>query len=397
MLGYANKVFDLITKVKMLTDHRLRRSISAVTLTMTALMTFILQYESFHVFLQSKGSNMKKRLRNFLNDRIPSRDAVEDYVRTLDPAELTGILTSMIRRLKYNKVLQRNAIDGLRVCALDGVELFSSSVKHCPDCLTRTHANGVTDYFHRSVVCMSVGGTVHIALGQMMLKPRDGSQKAEGELTGGTRLLHCLREKLGHFADVVTCDALYLTAPFFSMVKSLGMEAVVRLKDENRCLYKDTKPIFDQGLYRGKDFSWREYTVRVQDYPHADMTNYDEEVRVVKFEQISRSGKKIKEVWLVTTSMTIRPETLWKIMRARWEIENNGFHQLKTYYHANHCYCHAAVEQIFLLQLIAFNLRENYLHSLRGRDFAKSNMTLKTVTDEFRCQLLLEKMCVYLE
>lgn len=44
---------------------------------------------------------------------------------------------------------------------------------------------GETEYFYRSVVCMIIGKSPHVILGQEMLKPRDGSGKDEGELTGG--------------------------------------------------------------------------------------------------------------------------------------------------------------------------------------------------------------------
>lgn len=65
-----------------------------------------------------------------------------------------------------------------------------------------------------------------------------------------------------------------------------------------------------------------------------------------------------KWVWLVTTSKEIDYKILWKMMHKRWDIEENAFYQLKTYYHAAHCYCHEAVEVIFLLMLIAFNIRK---------------------------------------
>ena len=42
--------------------------------------------------------------------------------------------------------------------------------------------------FHRSVVCMTVGKVPHVILGQEMLKPKDGAEKDEGELTGGKRV-----------------------------------------------------------------------------------------------------------------------------------------------------------------------------------------------------------------
>ncbi len=77
------------------------------------------------------------------------------------------------------------------------------------------------------------------------------------------------------------------------------------------------------------------------------------------------------------------------MMHKRWDIELNVFHQLKTYYHADHCYCHSALEVIFLLILLAFNMRELYLFR-RSRCFRTSDMTRKSVTRLFCNQLLQE-------
>ena len=58
-----------------------------------------------------------------------------------------------------------------------------------------------------------------------MLKPRDGAEKDEGELTGGKRLIKRLRKRHGHFADVIVADALYLNAPFINTIKENGKKA----------------------------------------------------------------------------------------------------------------------------------------------------------------------------
>ena len=79
------------------------------------------------------------------------------------------------------------------VAGIDEVELFSSTKKSCPDCLTRKNRAGEMEYFHRSVVCMTVGKALHVILGQEMLKPRDGAEKDEGELTGGKRLIFFIK------------------------------------------------------------------------------------------------------------------------------------------------------------------------------------------------------------
>ena len=80
------------------------------------------------------------------------------------------------------------------------------------------------------------------------------------------------------------------------------------------------------------------------------------------------------------------------MMHKRWDIEENAFHQLKTYYHADHCYCHEAVEVIFLLMLIAFNIREMYLYR-RIHGFERSKITRKSVTRIFRDDLQAENLC----
>ena len=78
-------------------------------------------------------------------------------------------------------------------------------------------------------------------------------------------------------------------------------------------------------------------------------------------------------------------------MHKRWDIEENVFHQLKTYYHAKHCYCHEGLEVVFYLMLIAFNLREMYLYR-RIRGFAESKISSKSVNRIFCDDLQSEDM-----
>ena len=89
------------------------------------------------------------------------------------------------------------------------------------------------------------------------------------------------------------------------------------------------------------------------------MENCPYRLQVVRYhESWQENGKEAERwIWLVTTLEETAPPVLWEMMNCRWDIEENGFHQLKTYYHAKHCYCHAAVETIFNLMIIGFNMR----------------------------------------
>ena len=149
-------VYKIPQKIKCLSDKRKRKSIPLFNIVMPVLLFLMLQYESFHTVFSAPES-MSKRLRNCINGKIPKIDAVRDLLSRIDPEEVRKIHEDTIDTLKKNRVFREGTIGGYVVAGIDGVELFSSTKKSCPDCLTRKNRTGETEYFHRSVVCMTVG------------------------------------------------------------------------------------------------------------------------------------------------------------------------------------------------------------------------------------------------
>ena len=196
---------------------------------------------------------------------------------------------------------------------------------------------------------MIIGKSPHVILGQEMLKPRDGSGKDEGELTGGKRLIERLKKRHGHFADVIVADALYLNAPFINILKENGLEGVIRLKDERRMIFQNAERLFKQDEGKKASFWKGKKKIEVWDLSGFKMEGCPYKLRVVRYhEQWEENGKETERfMWLVTTLEAADYRVLWEMMHRRWDIEENGFHQLKTYYHAKHCYCRDAVETIF--------------------------------------------------
>lgn len=391
LLNHMKSVYQIPQKIKRLTDHREKSLIPHHHVVMAVLVFLMLQYESFHTVFSAPES-MKKRLKHVIKGRIPKVDAVRDVLTRTAAGEVEEILTSVVRRVRRNRVLQQpGTIGRYVVAAIDGVELFSSTKKSCPGCLTRKKDGGKrTEYFHRSVVCASIGTSPHIILGQEMLRPRDGAEKDEGELTGGKRLIKRLYQEHHHFADVIVADALYLNAPFINTVLECRMDVVIRLKDEKRRIFQDAEGLFRKDNGKREGFQRGKTSVEVWDLSDFEMEGCKKKLRVVKFQETGQRESRF--VWLVTTLISTPPELLWEMMHKRWDIEENAFHQLKTYYHADHCYCHSAVEVIFLLMLIAFNMRELYLYR-RLKNFQERKITLKSVTRLFRDQLLSEDFC----
>lgn len=392
LLTYMKSVYKIPQKIKCLTDKRKRKLIPLINILMPVLLSLILQYESFHTFFSSPES-MKKRLKHCIKGKIPKVDAVRDLLSQTDPDEIREIHEDVIGRVSRNRVLRGGTIDGYTVAAIDGMELFCSTKKKSPGCLKRKNRAGETEYFFRSVVCATVGKSPHIILGQETLKPRDGAEKDEGELTGAKRLLKRLKKRHGHFTDVIVADALYLNAPFINTVSELGMDAVIRLKDESRLIFQDAEGLFAQEKGRKADFQKGRTKIEVWDLCGFEMQDVKRKLRVIRYRETERkNGKKeSRTMWLVTTLESADYKTLWQMMHKRWDIEENAFHQLKTYYHAKHCYCKNAVETVFNLMILGFNIRELYLYR-RIHDFERSGISRKSVSRKFRDDLLTEDL-----
>ena len=258
---------------------------------MPVLLFLMLQYESFHTIF-SDPESMSKRLKNCISGRIPKVDAVRDLLSRINPDEIRSIHEEMIDIIKRNRVFREGTIGGYVVAGLDGVELFSSTKKSCPNCLSRKKHTGETEYFYRSVVCMIIGKSPHVILGQEMLKPRDGSGKDEGELTGGKRLIERLKKRHGHFADVIVADALYLNAPFINTLKENGLEGVIRLKDERRMIFQDAERLFKQDEGKKASFWKGKKKIEVWDLSGFKMEGCPYKLRVVRYhEQWEENGK----------------------------------------------------------------------------------------------------------
>ena len=210
---------------------------------------------------------------------------------------------------------------------------------------------------------------------------------------GGKRLIERLKKRHGHFADVIVADALYLNAPFINTLKENGLEGVIRLKDERRMIFQDAERLFKQDEGKKASFWKGKKKIEVWDLSGFKMEGCPYKLRVVRYhEQWEENGKETERfMWLVTTLEAADYRVLCEMMHRRWDIEENGFHQLKTYYHAKHCYCRDAVETIFNLIIIGFNVRELYLYR-RSRNFAGSGISRKSINRIFCDELLTEKV-----
>lgn len=395
ILTYINKVYDVGEKINSLKNKN-KSPVKISTISFIVLFGFMIQIRSFNRLERLlKRNKLKKLLPK--KTKMPYIDAVRRSLSDFDLDGLKDFHSHIVKTTIENKVFRNGTIDGLKVVAIDGTELFESTKKCCDKCLTRNDKNGTKHYFHTSIVCATVGSDPHIIIGQEMLEPKkDSPDKNEGEITGAKRLIKKLYKEFHHFADIIVADALYCKSTWVKEVLSIGMDAVIRVKDERLHIVKDALALFK---CHEANKEWiikqgsKKYTrVKAWDEDNFEMPDSNIKVRFLKFVEEIHIGDKIefKEGWIITTDKFTSSESLWKIMHKRWHIENNAFHQLKTEWHLDHCFLHSptGVETVLMFIIIAFNLMQLYFfRCIRG--FRKKRMLQIDFIEDMRDEMLL--------
>lgn len=194
-------------------------------------------------------------LRNFFNKKeyIPKTHALRDCVIETDYNQLVDINNFVINKAKENKFFKKNLVDGLSVCAWDGVELNETSKKinNLPE---REHENGDIKKYIKYLCAMNVGqrANIMIATKQMTEKEKvitkSGKQKAKtfGETTAMLEMIPIVEEKIGRIIDVHVMDALFLSKNIMTTINDKNQYFVIRLKDDTKLIYKDAKGLFEK-------------------------------------------------------------------------------------------------------------------------------------------------------
>jgi len=94
------------------------------------------------------------------------------------------------------------------------------------------------------------------------------------------------------------------------------------------------------------------------------MNGVTEPLRFIKFSEkttdCNTNKSKYNQMLIITTTHDMAVKTFYKIIHARWGIENNIFRQLKTEWHMNHGFIHHknGLEATLMFMIISFNLMQ---------------------------------------
>ena len=395
-LRYLEKVFDFEAETALLRDARVDPQIPPPTVFRSVFLMFALRLGSLNRLEQElrRGGAWRK----LLGGRPPSADTVGYSLCRFSLEELRVLVAGHHHQAWRNKAVKGRAGQRFRVVAMDGHELGSSEARCCDQCLVREvpkKDRTVTQYYHRVVVAQWVGVTPPGILDVERVRP------GEGEVVAARRLWGRILKAYGRLMDVVSCDAIYLEAPFLKDVLAAGKHFVVVLKQENRELYQDAQQL--RALREPQVIPAAGKTSRIWDLEGlTSFTTLGSPVRVVWAQEqktltrvVGGKGQEITEesTWVWVTDLSSREASAQEIQRwghDRWDIENRAFNELSRDWELDHSFVHdpTAIEVLLLALAVAF-LTTYLFYERNLKDDAKRFLSRLTLADRFRQDLPL--------
>lgn len=355
--AFVRQRLKLATYLKAPGDRRPRAQIPAQVLLWSQLVCLVLREFSYHGMEALVCSPARSALG--VGCRFGD-DTLSYFTERLDPAPTRQALAQVLRQSKRNKAFDQTWWIGL---ALDGTGACRCSQAGCELCHPiRDKQQRVTGHNHHFSLISVVGAGLSLLFDVEPYGPQDSEYAASQRL---------LERAVGHlgprFADYVVADGLYATAPFLHRAGELGLHVLARLKSNLPDLWAQAQWRF---AGRRPTQTFRSGPDRVEIWDAEDFDPWDTlrwtTVRVLRYRQHKSDGTVCEAYWLTDFSKKqVGAQTLYRLAKSRWEIENQGFNDGKNRYGMEHLPHHHPNSLLIHWLLICLALTIERLYRLR--------------------------------
>ena len=335
---------------------------------MAAFATFFMQSPSFlaqqKALARGRGASNCQSL--FQMARIPTDNCIRGLLDPVPPETLYPMFGRILAALVAGDGLRPfQRLGGHVLIALDGTEYFCSQKLSCPNCSSRTRANGKTEHFHQMVSAAMVapGHARALPLEPEFITPQDGADKQDCEARATARWLAAHGPQYAHLDPIYTGDDLSSRQPTCEAVRAIGAHFLFVAKpSSHKTLYEwldgADVPSCEQKIKQGAHFVTHRYrwleAVPLRGGADAMLVNW------LEIEIVDAAGKVTYRNSFVT-DLPVSAANVAELAacgRARWKIENETFNTLKTKgYNLEHNFGHGKEHLSTLLatmNLIAF-------------------------------------------
>jgi len=227
LLQALRKTFEKIP------DHRSGRlEFSLVDTIMSAGAVFSLKFPSLLKFDENRHeAHIRHNLGTLygVNGQAPCDTQMRTILDPVGPEEIGKGFNTLHRMLQQQGVLKKYHSMGALVILLDATGEYSSNCVGCPDCCTRTHADGTIEYYHQllaAVIAHPNKKTVLPLAPEPIVKQHNAS-KNDCELNAAKRLLPKIRALYPKRKIIIAADGLYAKGPLLKLLNELKLDYIL--------------------------------------------------------------------------------------------------------------------------------------------------------------------------
>ena len=397
IFNFINKIYHINEQIASVSRKKDKRiEIRGSTIAKLLFVGMFFREKSINQIMEK--THIRKKFSKFFlkKEQLPKMHGFRDGIIDLNVEDLEKINKNIIAKARENKVYRKGTIDGLVVVGLDGTETFESCKKNWNNSYKNVKKiqkvnNGkkeiVEEEYHKqmNVFAKLVGMRPGLVLGYEKITCNGNEGKQEYEPNVGMKLVEKLKKLYGRGIDVIVGDAIYLKESFLEILKKEKYIGVIRLKDNHTSLIKDAEGLFK--ITKAKEYKYKDKNIEYW----ADIFEYKKQrIKIVKY--IENTKKKKDTIYVICTDLELDEKTINKIIHARWDIENEGFNELKNYWNMKHCFIanENAIDVILQMIIMSYNLWELYLYG-HLHDFKNGKITKLGYIEEIKEKILTAK------
>ena len=397
IFNFINKIYHINEQISSVSRKKNKKiKIKGSTIAKLLFMGMFFREKSINQIMEK--THYRKKFSKFFSkrDKLPKMHGFRDGIIDLNVDDLERINKNIIVKARENKVYRKGTIDGLVVVGIDGTESFGSYKKNWNNSYKNTIKNQkiingkkeiIEEEYHKqiNVFAKLVGMRPGLLLSYEKITCNGNSGKQEYEPNVAIKLVEKLKKIYGRGIDVIVGDAIYLQENFVKAIIRENYIGVLRLKDNNKGLIINADGVFS--IIKAQKYKYKNKMIEYW----SDIFEYKKQpIKIVKYIEYEKQKK--DTIYVMCTDLDLNEKTINKIIHARWDIENEGFNELKNYWNMNHCFIanENAIDVIMQTIMISYNLWELYLYG-HLHDFEKSKITKLGYIEEIKERVLIAK------
>src|SRR5262245_36108730 len=321
--------------------------ISLTDTLLSAFARFSLKAPSLLAFDQERAEGNLHTISG--SQRVPCDTDMRERLDPLAPTWLRPVCKSVLRQLQRGKALEEmGLLDGHSLLALDGTGYFSSPSIHCASCWRTVPRNGAVTYAHQRLGAAIIHPDGRAVIPRMpeAIGQDDGTDKNDCERNAAQRFVVKLRQDHPPLKVMGTEDSLRSHAPHIETLQPHALHYILGVKEgDHAFLFQQRQEAEHAGrvtYYERHDRAVGvSHRFRFVNAVPLKASNVDMRVNCIAYWEM---GATQVQHFSGVTDLRVSKRHVCHLMRggrARWKIETETFHTLKTQgYHFEHHYGH---------------------------------------------------------